>query len=82
MNRKIKSKITGIEYDPTPNKEVIYVGNMEQFTRYMANGGDDYFIDMYFDKFNGKNRVTYVFAKNDYTKKLYEKWNNYELPKE
>lgn len=79
---KITSKITGITYDPTPNKEVVYVGNVEQFTRYMANRGDEYFIDMFFDRHNGKNKMTFVFAKNDYTKELYEKWNNYELLKE
>jgi len=80
--KRIRSKITGIEYDPTPNKEVVYVGNIEQFTRYMANGGDDYFIDMFFDRHNGKNKMTFVFLRNEYTKLLYERWNNYILPKE
>lgn len=78
----IRSKITGIEYNPIPNKEIVYVGNFEQFTRYMANGGDDFFIDMFFDRHNCKNKMTFVFAKNDFTKNLYKKWNDFMLEKE
>ena len=77
---KIKSKVTGKAYDPA--RGVVYVSLLNQYVKYMANGAADYLVDIYYD--SGKDvdyreRMVYVFEKNDFTADLKRRWDNHTL---
>jgi hypothetical protein len=77
---KVKSKITGKEYDTA--KGVVYVSLLNQWVKYMANGAADYLVDIYYDPSKDRDyreRMVYVFEKNDFTADLKQKWDNHTL---
>jgi hypothetical protein len=77
---KIKSKVTGKEYDPA--RGVVYVSLLNQYVKYMANGAADYLVDIYYDASKDvdyRERMVYVFEKNDFTADLKRQWDNHTL---
>lgn len=77
---KVRSKVTGKLYDPA--KGVVYVGLLNQWVKYMANGAADYLVDIYYDPSKDvdyRERMVYVFEKNDFTAELKRKWDNHTL---
>ena len=77
---KKTSKVTGKEYDPAHG--VVYVSLLNQWVKYMANGAADYLIDIYYDPSKDRDyreRMVYVFEKNDFTADLKRRWDNHTL---
>lgn len=75
-----KSKITGKSYDPA--RDVVYVSLLNQYVKYMANGASDYLVDIYYDSSKDvdyRERMVYVFEKNDFTADLKTRWDNHTL---
>lgn len=76
----VKSKITGKSYDPA--RDVVYVSLLNQYVKYMANGASDYLVDIYYDPSKDvdyRERMVYVFEKNDFTADLKRRWDNHTL---
>lgn len=77
---KIRSRVTGKEYDPA--RGVVYVSKLNQYVKYMANGAADYLVDIYYDgskDIDYRERMVYVFEKNDFTADLKRKWDDRTL---
>lgn len=73
------SKITGKAYHPNDMRSVVYISNIKQVGAYIANGGDNELLDIFYDSSKPFNRLTFVFEINDVTRALYEAWNRHEL---
>ena len=71
-----KSKVTGKEYEL---KDVVFIRNLAQFEAYCANGGDDYLVDIFYDRTKEKNKMVFAFLKCEETRELYKKWNERAL---
>lgn len=65
------SKITGKMYSP---EDTCIILNVAQVAAYLDNDAE--LLDIYV----GKNKkLCFIFPKNDYTKKLFDKWVKHEL---
>nr|DAY89458.1 MAG TPA: hypothetical protein [Caudoviricetes sp.] len=73
---KVTSKITGKTYDIY---DAWYISNHVMYGAYLCNGGDEYLLDVLYDKSKEKNKMTFVFPKNEYMSELYDKWCKHEL---
>lgn len=72
----VKSKVTGKEYNP---EKVWYISNMQQVSAYFANGGIDYIVDVVYNPYKERNKMVFVYEKNEFMDELYDKWCKYEL---
>ena len=73
---KYHSKVTGKYYDVY---DVVFIGNIIQAGAYIYAGAGDCLIDVLYDKSKSKNKLTFVFEKNERTKELFKLWNDYKL---
>lgn len=77
----IKSKLTGRSYEPS-NSTVLWIKNCQQVATYLYYDEcvfDD-LLDVLSTKKDGKLELTFVFAKTDRLKSLYNKWNSRSFP--
>lgn len=72
----VKSKVTGKEYNP---EHVWYISNMQQVSAYFANGGVDHILDVIQNPNKTRNKMVFVYDKNEFTTDLYDRWCKYEL---
>ena len=72
----IQSKITGKKYNP---EHVWYISNMQQVSAQFANGGDIYLLDVIYNSSKNRNKMVFVYEKNDFMIDLYDRWCKYEL---
>ena len=75
----VKSKVRNKEYDPT---NVVYITKLNQYVKYMANGADSYLVDIYYDpnlRSDYREKMVYVFEKNDVTAALKKQWDERTL---
>lgn len=74
---KYISRITGKEYTPD---EVLYINYAPQYTAYLANGAETEVIDVFYDTRKcSKNKLVFVFPRNEKMKELYELWKQQKL---
>lgn len=73
---KIKSIITKKEYD---TDRAVYLRNWAQFEAYMANGCEEFLLDIYYDSSRPRNKMVFVFEKCPETRQAKEKWDAYAL---
>lgn len=68
---RIISKVTGKSYTP---EDTCIILNVAQVAAYLDNGAQ--LLDIYVGR---ERKLCFVFPKNEQTKELFNKWNNYEL---
>lgn len=57
----------------------VYIVNMLQVAKYMKNGGDEFLVDILYDKAKKEDTLVFVFKKSPLIRELYRKWNAHEL---
>lgn len=67
---KIKSEITGKEYEP---KDCVFIRNIAQASKYIKAKAELLDLTVAYD-----DRLTFVFSQKD-TYELYQKWSNKKL---
>lgn len=72
----VKSPITGREY---AENSCVYVTNMLQAQRYLANLGPQYLLDILYTGTHRKDSLVFVFEKCPETRKAKELWDSHEL---
>ena len=72
----IKSMITGREY---AENNCVYVTNMLQAQKYLANLGPQYLLDILYTGTYRKDSLVFVFERCPETRKAKELWDKHEL---
>ena len=72
----VKSQITGREY---MENNCVYVANMLQAQKYLANLGPKYLLDILYTGTYRKDSLVFVFEKCEETRRAKELWDNHEL---
>lgn len=72
----IKSLITGQEY---AENNCVYVTNMLQAQKYLANLGPEYLLDILYTGTYRKDSLVFVFKRCPETRKAKELWDKHEL---
>lgn len=72
----IKSQITGREY---AENNCVYVTNMLQAQKYLANLGPRYLLDILYTGTYRKDSLVFVFERCSETRKAKELWDKHEL---
>jgi hypothetical protein len=75
---KVKSKITGKEYDPG-NEHCVYFSNMLQCAKYFKTIGEEYFLDIRYATKKGEDCLVFVWAKNEQTRECKRLWDQHML---
>ena len=73
---KYHSKVTNRDYDV---QNVVFIGNIIQAGSYINAGAGDCLVDVLYDKSKPKNKLIFVFEKNDRIRELLKLWNDYKL---
>ena len=72
----VKSLITGREY---AENNCVYVTNMLQAQKYLANLGPQYLLDILYTGTYRKDSLVFVFERCPETRKAKELWDRHEL---
>ena len=72
----IKSMITGREYS---ENNCVYVTNMLQAQKYLANLGPQYLLDILYTGTYRKDSLVFVFERCPETRRAKELWDNHKL---